>query len=61
MLDELRRVVAWPIRSLGLDPGRAGANAQPSPGKRQAQRLEQWAYIQADFEARAAASASSGR
>jgi hypothetical protein len=55
MLDEVRRVVAWPFRSLGLEPGRALANAQPTAEVRQAQRLEQWVYVRAGFDARAAA------
>jgi hypothetical protein len=58
MLDEIRRVASWPLRSLGLESGRALANAQRTPAVRQAQRLEQWAYVQAGFEARSAASAS---
>jgi hypothetical protein len=58
MLDELRRVASWPLRSLGLDSGRALANAQPTPAVRQAQRLEQWVYVRAGFEARSATSTS---
>jgi hypothetical protein len=45
MLDDIRRVVMWPLRSVGLDPGRALSNAQPSPAERNAWRLEQRAYI----------------
>jgi hypothetical protein len=60
MLDVIRRGVAWPLRSLGLDPGRALTNAQPTPELREAQRLEQWTYIRVDFDARGATSASSG-
>jgi hypothetical protein len=50
MLDDVRRVVMWPLRSVGLDPGRALANAQPSFEERQAQRLEHWAYVLARFD-----------
>ena len=50
MLDDIRRVVTWPLRSVGLEPGRALANAQPSAADRQAQRLEHWAYVRARFE-----------
>jgi hypothetical protein len=54
MLDEMWRAAAWPLRSLGLDPGRALANAQPTPDVRQAQRLEQWVYVRAGFDATSA-------
>lgn len=50
MLDEMRRVVRWPLRSVGLDAGRALTNAQPTPDAWQAQRLEQWAHIRARFD-----------
>jgi len=46
-LDDLRYGAAWPLRRLGLEPGRALANAQPSPAEVQASRAEQLAYIQA--------------
>jgi hypothetical protein len=46
-LDDLRHIAAWPLRRLGLDPGRALANAQPSPAEVQASQVEQLAYIQA--------------
>ena len=46
-LDDLRRGVGWPIRWLGLEPGRALANARPSGVVLRAARAEQRAYIQA--------------
>jgi hypothetical protein len=61
MLDDLRRVVLWPLRSFGLEPGRALINAQPSPQERRAQRLEQWAYVQARFGDRSAAGPPASR
>lgn len=47
ILDDLRHSAAWPLRRLGLEPGRALANAQTSPAEGQASRAEQLAYIQA--------------
>jgi hypothetical protein len=47
ILDDLRHGAAWPLRRLGLEPGRALANAQPAPAEAQAGRVEQLAYIQA--------------
>ena len=47
ILDDLRHGAAWPLRRLGLEPGLALANAQPSPAVVQANRAEQLAYIQA--------------
>jgi len=47
ILDDLRHGAAWPLRRLGLEPGRALANAQPAPAEAQASRAEQLAYIQA--------------
>jgi hypothetical protein len=60
MLDDVRRVVTWPFRSVGLDPGRALTNAQPTPDARQTQRLEQWVYIRARFDPTGATSVPSG-
>jgi hypothetical protein len=51
-LDDLWYGAAWPLRRLGLEPGRALANAQPSPAVVQASRAEQLAYIQAVHPAR---------
>ena len=47
ILDDLRHGAASPLRRLGLEPGRALANAQPSPAEAQTSRAEQLAYIQA--------------
>jgi len=47
ILGDRRRGAAWPLRRLGLEPGRALANAQPSPAEVQAGRAEQLAFIQA--------------
>jgi hypothetical protein len=60
MLESMRHVVMWPLRSVGLDPGRALANAQPAPDARQARRLEHWAYVQARFDTRGSATARTG-
>jgi hypothetical protein len=46
VLIDLRHVALWPLRSVGLDPGRALANARPSADEREAQRHEQWRYVQ---------------
>ena len=46
-VNDLWHVAAWPLRRLGLDPGRTLANAQPPPAELQASRAEQLAYIQA--------------
>jgi hypothetical protein len=35
----------WPLRSLGLEPGRSLANARPTPEEVQRSRAEQHAYI----------------
>jgi hypothetical protein len=51
-LDDLRHGAAWPLRRLGLEPGRALANAQPPPAEVQASRAVQLAYIQAAHPAR---------
>jgi len=51
-LDDVRHGAAWPLRRLGLQPGRALANAQPSPAEVQASRAEQLAYIQAAHRTR---------
>ncbi|HEX3335623.1 MAG TPA: hypothetical protein VHS54_04130 [Jatrophihabitans sp.] len=53
MLDDIQRVVTWPLRSVGLDPGRALANAQPSPDERHARRMEQWEYVRSRFREQA--------
>ena len=37
----------WPLKSLGFDPGRALANAHPTPEQLRARREEQHAYIAA--------------
>ncbi len=42
ILGDLRRGAAWPLRRLGLEPGRALANAQPSPAEVQAGRPSSW-------------------
>jgi len=34
-----------PLKSLGLDPGRALINANPTPAQRRQQRTEQFRYI----------------
>jgi hypothetical protein len=52
IFDDLRRVAAWPLRRLGLEPGRALTNAQPPPAQVQARRAEQLAHIQAAHPAR---------
>ena len=46
-LNDLWHVAAWPLRRLGLDPGRTVANAQPPPTEVQANRAKQLAHIQA--------------
>jgi len=44
-LHELRHALSSPLRRLGLDSGRALANAQPSPEQLRASRAVQLAYI----------------
>ena len=44
----LGRVAFWPLRPLGLDPGRAVANARPSAAALYARRTEQLQYIVRD-------------
>jgi hypothetical protein len=34
-----------PLKSLGLDPGRALSNANPTPAQRRQRRTEQFRYI----------------
>jgi hypothetical protein len=46
MIMDTHRLAALSLRRLGLDPGRALANARPSPTQVASWRLEQWAYIQ---------------
>lgn len=41
----LRGPVGWPLRRVGLDPGRARANARPEVARLRADRVEQFAYI----------------
>jgi hypothetical protein len=41
----IKQRAAWPLRMLGLDPGRALANAAPSPERRNRERDEQLAAI----------------
>jgi hypothetical protein len=52
MLIDVRRAATWPLRSVGLDPGRALANARPGVAERDAQRRELRTYIQARFPAK---------
>lgn len=54
MLTEIRHILLWPpllwtLRSAGLDPGRALANASPSPAEREAARRELWEHVQTRF------------
>ena len=49
--DDLRRGASWPLRLLGLDPGRALTNAQPPPADVQASRAEQLAYFREAYPA----------
>ncbi len=44
-LDHLRHDAAWPLRRLGLEPGRALVNAQPGPAALKASKADQLAYI----------------
>jgi hypothetical protein len=48
--DSLRHGATWPLRQLGLEAGRALANAHPSPATVQAGRIEQMAYIRATHQ-----------
>lgn len=48
MID-INRAVRWPLRPIGLDAGRALANARPSPTERAAQRAELWRQVQLRF------------
>jgi len=48
--DSLLHGAAWPLRQLGLEAGRALANAHPSPATVQAGRTEQMAYIRATHQ-----------
>jgi hypothetical protein len=44
-----QQAALWPLRPLGLDPGRAIHNANPSTEVKAARRAEQHAYIAARF------------
>ncbi|HJQ41855.1 MAG TPA: hypothetical protein VJ831_02120 [Jatrophihabitantaceae bacterium] len=43
--SRLAPIASLPLRPLGLDPGRALANASPTPEQRAARRTEQLHYI----------------
>lgn len=45
----LNRAVRLPLRPLGLDAGRALANARPDPAERAAQREALWRQVQQRF------------
>jgi hypothetical protein len=45
MISEVRRAWAWPLHTLGLEPGRALHNAAPDEQYVQAAREELWSYI----------------
>jgi hypothetical protein len=45
VITELRQFALWPLRRVGVDPGRAIANARPQPGQLRAWRREQLFYI----------------
>jgi hypothetical protein len=51
VIIDLRRVVRWPLRPLGLDLGHALANAHPSHADLQRWRAEQRADIAGQFPA----------
>ncbi len=42
---DLQHAARWYLRSLGLEPGRAVANSQPTPAQVQARRTDQFNYI----------------
>jgi hypothetical protein len=44
-----QQAALWPLRPLGLNPGRAIQNANPTAEQAQARRAEQHAYIAARF------------
>lgn len=48
-LSRLAPAALLPLRPLGLDPGRAVANAQPTAEQRYARRKEQLQYIVRHF------------
>ncbi len=60
MVIDLRRAVSWLLRPLGLNPGRARANARRSGERWQAARAEQRAYITARYGTAAEACLSAG-
>jgi len=45
VIIELRQLALWPLRRVGVDPGRAMANARPQPGQLRVWRREQLACI----------------
>jgi hypothetical protein len=45
VITELRQFALWPLRRVGVDAGRAIANARPQPGQLRAWRREQLFYI----------------
>jgi hypothetical protein len=45
VITELRQFALWPLRRVGVDPGRAIANARPRPGQLRVWRREQLFYI----------------
>ncbi len=45
----LHEAALWPLRSLGLDPGRAVVNARPTPEQVRARRAEQFVYIASQY------------
>ena len=50
MAVSLAGAALWPLKSLGFDPGRALANAHPTPEQLRARREEQHAYIAASLQ-----------
>lgn len=51
---DLRSTATWPLRTLGLDPGRALENAHPSEAELQRQRAELREQVQRRFPPREA-------
>jgi len=45
VISELRQLAFWPLRRVGIDPGRAMANARPQRSQLRVWRREQLAYI----------------
>ena len=44
-MTPLLQLAEWPLRLLGLEPGRALSNARPDPAQRDRDRLEQYRMI----------------